>query len=82
MTTTSRTVSTVAKILIALIVLAVAFLVVGVLLYFDGRKQRREAMAKAAVKELQSNPDAAWLYAQGLTPTEIDMAFARRGGIK
>lgn len=82
MTTTSRTVSTVAKILIALIVLAVVFLVVGVLLYFDGRKQRREAMAKAAVKELQSNPDAAWLYAQGLTPTEIDMAFARRGGIK
>jgi hypothetical protein len=79
MTTTSRLNLIVAKVLIALIILAAAFAVVGVLLYLDDRRQRRE---KAIKKTLAPNPDASWLYAQGLTPEEIQIATRLREDVK
>lgn len=79
MTTTSPLSLIVAKLLIALIILAAAFWVAGVLIYLDERRKRREQAIK---KTLAPNPDASWLYAQGLSPEEIEIATRLREDVK
>lgn len=72
----------VVKILIALILLGLAFAVVGALLWWQGRADRAQARARKEIQAIQNNPDAAWLYAQGLSPAEIETAAKLRNGIK
>lgn len=71
------------KILLALILLGFVLAVVGGLLYMQQRRTRRAEGAKQhAVHIEMKNPDAAWLYSQGLSPQEIELAAARRSAIE
>lgn len=71
------------KILLALILLGFAFAVVGFFLYLEKRAERKLAeRAKAALAINPPNPDAGWLYSQGLSPDQIELAVRARGSIQ
>lgn len=61
------------KVLLALILLGFLLALVGALAIAEHRRDIR----RNKLRMIQRNPDAAWLYSQGLTPDEIELAVAQ-----
>ena len=66
------------KVLFALIILGLVFALVSFLLWLE----RRRAVKIETKLAIETNPDAAWLFGQGATKDEIEMAMARRSSLK
>lgn len=71
-----------AKLLICLILMGLVLAGVFVLLYIEDRQKKRALRLQQQVRIELKNPDAAWLYSQGLSPVEIELAAARRNQLQ